>query len=160
MEKDFDRISRESSHRDFLMKLQLEYLTQRLRSFIYKDDYARVASDISVKKREKIEELGAKFGIETIFSPEVNVRDFVEKNFWNPFGLPNFQYKDEEQKRIQHNYDCWYIFYRGSKVLYQGKEMRVLRNNPPKRELCVTDEFEQYIVTYNDITIKDDFAWL
>lgn len=159
MEHYYDR-SREGAHRDFLMKLQLEYLTQKLRSFIYTEEYSKVASEIARKKRLKIEELSEKFGIETIFSDGFDVADFVEKNFWNPFGLPNFQYKDEEQKRIQHNYDCWYMFYRGSRVMYRGKEMRVLSNNPPMRELKITDEFEQYIVTYNDITIKDNFVWL
>ena len=96
------------SQEQFLINLQLEYLTQRLRALIYQDEtYIRVASDIAAKKRMKITQLGIKFNLTTIFNGE-DVEQFVDKYFWNPNGLPNFQYKDAQQKRVQGNYDAWY----------------------------------------------------
>jgi hypothetical protein len=100
----------ENKHRSFLTSLQLEYLTHKLRSVIYQNQtYASVAADIAAKKRAKIEELSAKFHVDTIFTPGYNVSEFIERNFWQPYGLPLFQYKDDEQRRVQGNYDKWYI---------------------------------------------------
>ena len=72
------------SHEQFLINLQLEYLTHRLRSLIYRTaSYAQVAADIASKKRSKIEDLGKKFGIRTIFSPGFDVLGFVNLYFWS-----------------------------------------------------------------------------
>ena len=69
-------------HRQFLTRLQLEYLTHKLRSSIYRNGtYASVAADIAKKKRLKIIELSVKFNVDSIFTPGYNVAEFVEKNF-------------------------------------------------------------------------------
>ena len=56
-------------HRQFLTRLQLEYLTHKLRSSIYRNGtYASVAADIAKKKRLKIIELSVKFNVDSIFT--------------------------------------------------------------------------------------------
>lgn len=148
-------------HRQFLTRLQLEYLTHKLRSSIYRNGtYASVAADIAKKKRLKIIELSVKFNVDSIFTPGYNVAEFVEKNFWGKKGLPAFQYKDEEQRRVQGNYDRWYILYRDTKVLYKGTIMEVVSNNPAKEEVKIRGSKGDFLVKYNDITIINNFDWL
>ena len=86
--------------------------------------------------------------------------EFVEKNFWGKKGLPAFQYKDEEQRRVQGNYDRWYILYRDTKVLYKGTIMEVVSNNPAKEEVKIRGSKGDFLVKYNDITIINNFDWL
>ena len=65
-------------HRQFLTRLQLEYLTHKLRSSIYRNGtYASVAADIAKKKRLKIIELSVKFNVDSIFTPANNVSEIV-----------------------------------------------------------------------------------
>ena len=57
----------------FLINLQLEYLTHKLRSIIYQDEtYAKVSLEISEKKKQKIIELGEKFNLKTLFDSSYN----------------------------------------------------------------------------------------
>lgn len=149
------------SQEQFLINLQLEYLTQRLRALIYQDDtYIRVASDIAAKKRTKIVQLGIKFNLMTIFSG-IDVEQFVDKYFWNTFGLPNFQYKDAQQKRVQGNYDAWYLLYRGTIVRYNEATAEVLSNNPAKEELEIRINNDRKLtVRYSDITLNKNFVWI
>lgn len=145
----------------FLVDLQLEYLTQRLRALIYRDEtYIKVASDIASKKRMKIAQLGIKFKLPTIFD-EIPVHEFVDKYFWNEKGLPNFQYKDEQQQRVQGNYDAWYILYRGTKVVYNFQEAEVVSNNPSKEEVELRiNNDKKLTVRYSDITLNKNFVWM
>ena len=69
------------ARKEFLIKLQLEYLTHKLRSQIYRDErYAKVASDIADKKKLKIQEVSVKFGLKSIFNG-LSVNKFVKKYF-------------------------------------------------------------------------------
>lgn len=158
METNDNRIS----HEQFLINLQLEYLTHRLRSLIYhKENYATVAADIAEKKRKKIKELGQKFRIKTIFDTDYNVKDFVSLYFWPERGLPNFQYKDEEQHRVQGNYDKWYLLFRGTKVTFKEKEVEIISNNPAREEVVVrTSQGIKERTKYSELTIKKDFKWI
>lgn len=144
----------------FLHKLQMEYLTQRLRSFIYKDEkYIRIAAGIADKKREKIVTLGQKFGIETIFTG-VPVDDFVKRFFWNPTGLPNFSYKDDDQKGVQWNYDAWYLLFRGTEVVCEEELCTVIKNNPRDRKVELTNGIYKFEKPYNEIQLIDKFKWI
>lgn len=150
----------ENRHRNFLRVLQLEYLTHKLRSMIYRDsEYARVSYEISEKKRKKISEIGLKFNLVTIFDDGNYFDDFLNMNFFQEFGMPNFQYKNEEQKKVQGNYDRWYMFYRGRVVLYHGRECKVLENNPSTQMLKILFKGNKVLVKYDEITIKNDFEW-
>lgn len=148
-----------AKQKEFIKALQLEYLTQRLRSFIYDDKYSKVAFDISEKKRKKIIELGEKFGINTIFSDCVDINQFIKENFWRSVGVPNFQYKDEEQARVQGNYDFWYLFYRGTKVIYLGEEFTVLSNNPSEKKIYIENGARRLKIRYENVTLINNFVW-
>lgn len=149
------------SHEQFLINLQLEYLTHRLRSLIYRTaSYAQVAADIASKKRSKIEDLGKKFGIRTIFSPGFDVLGFVNLYFWSGRGLPHFQYKGEKQRRVQGNYDKWYILFRGTRVKYKGRRTEVVSNNPVREEVIVKTLSGNQLAKYSELTIKKDFEWI
>lgn len=146
---------------NFLQKLQLEYLTQFLRSKIYKDEkYIRIAAGIAEKKREKICMLGEKFGMKTIFSEGFPVTDFVNRFFWNSRGLPNFQYKDDEQRGVQWNYDAWYILFRGEKVVCDGALYKVVKNNPRDRRVELTNGIGVIDKSYSEIQLIDKYKWV
>lgn len=148
-------------HRVFLASLQLEYLTHKLRSIIYQDKrYASVALDIAKKKQSKIIKLGMKFSVDTIFTKGYDVSKFIEENFWGKKGLPLFQYKDDEQRRVQGNYDKWYMFFRDTKVLYQGKLGRVLKNDPSRETLLILVGKDKISVNYNEVSIIMDWSLL
>ena len=108
----------------------------------------------------KITQLGIKFNLTTIFNGE-DVEQFVDKYFWNPNGLPNFQYKDAHQKRVQGYYDAWYMLYRGTIVVYKGKDAEVLSTNPAKEELEIRINNDRKLtVRYSDITLNKNFVWI
>lgn len=147
-------------HKEFLIKLQLEYLTHKLRSQIYKDErYAKVAKDIAEKKKSKIQDLSIKFGLPTVFNG-YNIKKFVKRYFWRQNGLPFLQYKDEEQRRVQGNYDCWYLLYRGTKVIYHGRIAEVIINNPSKEEALIKISEQEFLVKYSELQIKNDYLWI
>lgn len=154
-------INRVSNPNQFLVNLQLEYLTQRLRSLIYLEDtYAKVAADIAQRKKMKIAQLGAKFDVPTIFSG-LDIEEFIDTYFWSKYGLPNLRYKDAQQRRVQGNYDRWYLLYRGTSVLYKGQIVEVTSNNPAKEEVEIRKNDSKFIVNYNDITlIKNNYTWI
>ena len=142
----------------FLINLQLEYLTHKLRSIIYQDEtYAKVSLEISEKKKQKIIELGEKFNLKTLFDSGYNSEEFIENCFWNKKGLPNFQYKDNKQKKVQGNYDKWYLLYRGAAVSYKGLLFSVKENNPSKECVKIRNSKFEYTVNYNEINIINKY---
>lgn len=148
------------ARKEFLIKLQLEYLTHKLRSQIYRDErYAKVASDIADKKKLKIQEVSVKFGLKSIFNG-LSVNKFVKKYFLKPTGVPFFQYKDNEQRRVQSNYDMWYLLYRGTKVFYKGQLAEVVLNNPLKEEVMIRISEREFFVKYIQISLINKFNWL
>lgn len=149
------------SQKKFLMKLQLEYLTQKLRSQVYRESkFVKVARDIAEKKRIKIQGLSKEFGCPCIFDEGADYMEFVRKYFWKDNGLPNMQYKDKEQKRVQGNYDKWYLLYRGTLVLYNGVEAKVLLNDPPKNKVKIETKNEVKTVKYSDISLIENYKWI
>lgn len=148
------------THRQFLVNLQLEYLTHKLRAMVYQEEtYARVAADIAEKKKRKVVDLGGKFNIPTIFSHESTMEAFISQYFWQPYGLPNLQYKDEEQRRVQGNYDAWYLLFRNNKIKYHGVCAEVVSNNPSKGIVKIRTEKEVTVVNYIDITLMNEYKW-
>lgn len=143
---------------EFLKKLQLEYLTYKLRSQIYTNEkFAGVARDIAEKKRAKILKVSKDFGMGTMF--DTGVQEWVQEFFWNSHGLPNLQYKDEEQHRVQGNYDAWYLLQRGMTVLYQGVEMVVVANDPSNSVVRVARTGMKTWLKYEEISLINNYQW-
>lgn len=144
------------SQEEFIHKLEMEYLTHKLRSLVYrKMKYIKLSRDMALKKKEKIQALGVKFGIPTMF--DTGVTKFVNEHFWNECGLPNFSYKDGEQKRVQGNYDAWYLLYRGTVIMYNGEPCTVVSNNPSTRTVQVLDGC--FAMSYDEISLVNDYDW-
>ena len=153
------RKENKNKQKKFIHVLQLEYLTHKLRSNIYLDEkYAKASAEIADKKKKKIMEVGAKFGIKTIFDG-VDINLFIKENFWNNQGLPNLQYKDKEQARVQGNYDCWYLLYRGSKIKYLGEDYSVISNNPTEKKILIGNEKRRLKITYNKVSLINNYLW-
>ena len=144
------------SQEEFIYKLQLEYLTHKLRSMVYrKMKYVKLSTDMAEKKKEKILALGAKFGVQTMF--DTSVQQFVKDHFWNDKGLPNLSYKDDEQRRVQGNYDAWYLLYRGTVIMYNCDFCTVVSNNPTTRTVQVLDG--RFMLSYDEISLMNDYEW-
>ena len=150
-------IDREKVREEFLIKLQMEYLTHALRSFIYrKKEYAQVSRDIALKKKAKIISLSKKFNIQTIFTGKDMVA-FINEKFWSKNGLPNFVYKSVDQSAVQGNYDKWYMFYRGTKVLYNNLLMEVILNNPTTETLKIRKKGVECVVKYDEVILLNNY---
>lgn len=144
------------SQEEFIYKLQMEYLTHKLRSMVYrKMKYVKLSTDMAKKKKEKILALGAKFGVKTMF--DTSVQQFVMDHFWNAKGLPNLSYKDDEQRRVQGNYDAWYLLYRGTVIMYNCDLCTVVSNNPTTRTVQVLDGC--FTLSYDEISLLNDYEW-
>lgn len=152
--------NRFEEYQNFLHKLQLEYLTQRLRYLTYRDEkYKDFALKVAENKVIKIQSVGEKFGLETIFSG-VPVQDFVKRYFWNEYGLPNFQYRDEAQRGVQWNYDAWYILFRGTEVVCSGQLCYIKKNNPKLEQVEIFDGLSTVEKAYSEIQLIDKYQWI
>lgn len=144
------------SQEEFIHKLEMEYLTHKLRSLVYrKMKYIKLSKDMAERKKQKIQALGLKFGVLTMF--DTGVEEFVKEHFWNERGLPNLSYKDNEQKRVQGNYDAWYLLYRGTIIMYNGEPCTVVSNNPSTRTIQVLDGC--FAMGYDEISLVNDYDW-
>lgn len=101
---------------DFYTNLQLEYLSYYMRGKIYKrQEDLKKFSDICEKKREKIEGLSRKNCLPSIFNNKT-YRERYLNLFIGEFGLPQFQYRDDYQRKIKGMWDKKYYFNEGTNV--------------------------------------------
>jgi hypothetical protein len=108
--------SRDISIHDYYSLLQIEYLNYLCRYKIYKrEEDIKKFSDICIKKREKIESISKKNNLLSIFNSEEYKKKYIEK-FLNEWGLPNFHYRDDYQKKVKGHWDKVYFLFRGGKV--------------------------------------------
>lgn len=101
---------------DFYTNLQLEYLSYYMRGKVYKrpEDLKKFA-DICGKKREKIEGLSRKNCLPNIFNNQT-YRERYLNLFIGEFGLPQFQYRDDYQRKVKGMWDKKYYFNEGTNV--------------------------------------------
>lgn len=101
---------------DFYTNLQLEYLSYYMRGKVYKrpEDLKKFA-DICEKKREKIEGLSRKNCLPNIFNNELYRERYINL-FIGEFGLPQFQYRDDYQRKVKGMWDRKYYFGEGVNV--------------------------------------------
>lgn len=116
--------SRNLSPLDYLEQLQLEYIVAELRKKIYP---ARGDREFQQKlmegKKEKVKFLSSKNGsIPTIFT-DTKTKERLYLKIYNPVGLPNFIYKDENTKLVQRKRDIEKYYKEGSNVTISNKEI-------------------------------------
>ena len=101
---------------DFYTNLQLEYLSYYMRGKVYKrQEDLKKFSDICKKKREKIEGLSRKNCLPNIFNNQT-YRERYLNLFIGEFGLPQFQYRDDYQRKVKGMWDKKYYFHEGTNV--------------------------------------------
>lgn len=116
--------SRDISLTDLFNCLQLEYISYFVRKKIYQKEYSINYSNVCNQKKEKIDGIGQKNGIPTIFTNNETKKEFLSK-FLNETGEPNFTYKDEEVKQKMGKWDSFYFFAKGVSVKF-NKDNKVI----------------------------------
>lgn len=100
---------------EYLNRLQIEYFSYQLRSKIYPIEFHKSFWKSTMEKKKKnIEELSTRNRIGNIFNDGDIERQFKEKFF--EFGVPNFQYRDEEFRNRWEKWDKFNYYARGSEV--------------------------------------------
>lgn len=148
--------SRELSIDEYLKALQLEYLTNKVRSLIFdRPEFVKMASDIAEFKRERIELLSKRHFKPSIFMSTEEFLNFYENEFLNPFGLPNFQYSNDSKKRASQWYwDVVHLLKKGQVVIYEGEECPILGNNMKDQMVCIQIDKKRKNVKYSEIKIQ------
>jgi len=107
--------SRDLALSDYYSILQLEYISYYVRSIIYPDRYAEKYNRYCIMKKEKIDKIGNKNGLPSIFNNK-SVKDSYIEKFINPYGMPNFEYRDEDSIKMMGKWDKVYWFSEGVSV--------------------------------------------
>lgn len=150
--KDMEK-SREISLEQFVINLQLEYLSCKLRSIVYNRiesvELVKIYKDIAEKKKTKILNLKQRFRLGTMFDSDKAFSDFYLKEFLQEYGLPNLQYSEKTKKSVMF-WDRFHLLKPGTIVIYKGKEYKVKINHPNDDNVViwVNDVPEQIPYTY------------
>lgn len=107
--------SRDLSLTDFYSILQQEYISYYIRSKIYPAEYADKYKNYCICKKEKIEKISQKNSLPSIFNSK-SIKDRFLAEFFTEYGVPNFQYRDENSVRIMGKYDKIYYFKEGVSI--------------------------------------------
>jgi hypothetical protein len=107
--------SRNLSLTDFYSILQQEYISYYVRSKTYPSEYAKKYAEYCACKKDKIEKIGIKNQLPSIFNSESIKGRYIDK-FFNEYGLPNFEYRDENSVRIMGKWDAVYWFSEGTSI--------------------------------------------
>jgi hypothetical protein len=107
--------SRDLSLVDFYSILQREYISYFVRSKIYPKEYAKKYENYCICKKDKIDKIGIKNCLPSIFNM-VSLREKYFDDFFNDYGLPNFEYRDEISIKIMGRYDKEYFFSEGTSI--------------------------------------------
>jgi hypothetical protein len=102
--------SRDIPLTDLYELLQLEYISYKFRSIIYKRDFdIKKYEEICEKKKEKIDSISLRNTLPSIFNKE-EIKEKYFKKFFNEWGLPNFCYRDDYQRMVKGYWDKIYYF--------------------------------------------------
>ena len=107
--------SRELNLIDFYSILQKECISYLTRSIIYPDQYKKKYENFLVLKKEKVLKIGEKYSYPSIFDNQSIKTKFIEE-FLPPFGLPNFEYRDDKSIQIMGYWDRVYWFGQGIEI--------------------------------------------
>ncbi len=148
--------SRQISAIEYLKVLQLEYLSHKLREAIYvKPEFIKMSREIASKKKVKILEIAKKFQLLCIFDSEEQFAGFCEKNFFQEFGLPKFQYGlNTDKKKAVAYWDMFYLLKPGTEVIYKNKTYKIDGNDPNSQYVQILVNGDFVLLPYTDIKIK------
>jgi len=103
---------------DYYTRLQLEYLSYRIRAAIYQRAFDKKKfTEICKKKREKIEQIALENCLPSIFNNTEQQRKYMGR-FFGQTGFPNFCYRDDYQQSVKGYWDLYYYFIKGASVRF------------------------------------------
>lgn len=148
--------SRKISGKEYLKQLQLEYLSHKLREAIYKrPEFIKMSREIAEKKKDKILEISKKFQTPCLFDSETFFSEFCEREFFQQYGLPNFQYNSNPVKSKAVAYwDAFYLLAPGTEIVYKDQVYRVDGNDPDAKYIQVIVNGEFALLAYVEVKIK------
>ena len=127
--------SRDIPKQEFYSLVQLEYLSYKVRELTYERELDKVRfSDICRMKKEKIDKYAERELMRSIFN-DLDYRKKYLDLFFNEFGLPNFEYKDEQARKITGHWDRFHYFRAGQEVEIDGVKFNIKWNKPDNLEL-------------------------
>lgn len=92
------------SKEEYMNLVQMEYFAFLLRSKIYEEPYAKWASDVALKKLEKLKMLKRENKkAKCILDSPTDYDKILKDRFLNKLGLPNFRYKPEQEKFVKYH---------------------------------------------------------
>lgn len=110
------RISRHIPLIELYSMFQLEYVCYKFREFLYERQCDKKKfNDIALKKKEKIESIAFRNRLPSIFNDAAAKEKYLNK-FFNDNGLPNFQYRDDYQRKVKGYWDKMYFFKKGVNI--------------------------------------------
>jgi len=141
------RKSRDQKFYEFFIILQKEYIVAELRKKIYADIAGKKKSEeIMAGKKKKIFDIAMKNSIKTIFPDmalgktslyDEELRTKLYGEIYNNDGkMPNFIYRDDNQRRILGEKDKKYYFMLGAEVLVKNSEIGNIQDVDFEKELC------------------------
>lgn len=160
----FIDMNRKLTSEEFMKMLQLEYLSYKVRSLIVeKPEFVKMNEDIAKMKKEKIQELSFKSGLRNIFQSDQEFYDFYHNHFFNSWTTKNLllhidmQYNSDSSKKDgQFFYDKFFLYKKGTPVIYQNEVYTVVRNNAREATVILSLGNNHFIkVEYRDILRKD-----
>lgn len=149
--------SRHLSVYQFFQILQLEWIVADLRSKIYPKKKDKEYWNKVKEGKEKIfEQIAEKNHLPTIFSDE-EMRRLLEMEVYKPQGLPNFLYKNDENRGAQEPFDLTYYYSKGAEVRFdvfgEQKIGKVKSYLPYQFTIIVTSlEGEDFTVRIESVT--------
>lgn len=109
--------SRHQSLFDYLTILQKEYVQIELRKRIYtRDKDKEFFTRVLKHKGDKIKDISSRNNLYSIFDIDGHVKNQLRKDLVPEYGIPNFLYTDEEQRREFEEKDFKHYFSETSEV--------------------------------------------
>ena len=144
--------SREIWLRDYFTNIQFEFLSYYVRKLIYNREYdQKMFSDICKMKYDKIQHLAFRNGTASIFQ-KVGIWNKYVKDWMNGnYGLPNFTYRDNKQKRRLRYWDATHYFALNSSVYVEDQMCKIITNEVAGETLQIMYEGKMITVSYSDV---------
>lgn len=115
--------SRSLSLFDYLEVLQKEYIQTEFRRKIYpKEKDKKFFSKVLEKKESKIKDISSRNNLHCIFDIDGHLKKQLQKELIPAYGLPNFTYKDEQDKQEFSSKDFKWYFSHNSEVKFKINE--------------------------------------
>ena len=141
--KDIINKSRDLSVYQLFEILQEEFIVCELRVKIYPIHvHKEYWKETSLKKKDKILDISKRNSLPSIFDDK-RIKESFEKRVINEIGLPNFLYKDEQQRERQEKWDIHNYYMVGKEVRITTPDGSIVIGNIDKVD------FDKKLVSIN-----------